>query len=149
MLCSMSCNTHSQIHYFIGVWPPEKRLRHTMAVQTPDSKVSLSLSNFFYPSFRHRRPSQKETYLYWQLWMFLISCSSARGTPSEHPPFDKSFHQGSFLTSQCNLFFCSLLMKNKQSNQSPESENVLCQTWLVFSCMFFVRTMQNFNTDFY
>lgn len=142
MLCSMSCNTHSQIHYCIGVWPPEKRLRHTMAVQTPGSKVSLSLSNFFYPSFRHRRPSQKETYLYWQLWMFLISCSSARGTPSEHPPFDKSFHQGSFLTSQCNLngfrFFCSLLMKNKQANQSPESENLLCQTRLVFTCIFFL-----------
>jgi len=44
MLCSMSCNTHSQIHYCIGVWPPEKRLRHTMAVQTPSSKVPLSLS---------------------------------------------------------------------------------------------------------
>lgn len=87
MLCSMSCYTHSQIHYCIGVWPPEKRLKHTMWVQTQGSKVSLSLTSFILPS--DTNGPHKKKHLYWQLWMFLISCLSARGTPSEHLPFDK------------------------------------------------------------
>lgn len=125
MLCSMSCNTHSQIHYCIGVWPPEKRLRHTMAVQTPSCKVSLSLCNFFHPSFRHRR--LEKPYLYWQLWMFLILCASAGGTLSEHPPFDKSLCQGSFLTSLCNLngFFLIYLftLNNEHASEPVKREN--------------------------